>query len=81
MFTQSMLPFHDARPRGVSEQWFEDDDQLTIADLLEGFEYRAGVLRFYADCIRGRCLKTTVQIHLDGRIALETVNRGQAATR
>lgn len=81
MFTLAMLSFHDARPRGVSGQWFEDDDQLTIADFLEGFEYRAGALYYYADYIRGRCLKTTVQIHPDGRIALETVNRGQAATR
>lgn len=81
MFTQSMLPYHHARPRGVSEQWFDDDDQLTIADILKGFEYRAGVLDFCADYIRGRCLKTTVQIHPDGRIALETVNRGQVATR
>ena len=79
MFTLAMLSFHDARPRGVSGQWFGDDDQLTNADFLEGFEYARALCT--TDYVRGRCLKTMVQIHPNGRIALETGNRGQAATR
>ncbi|MBZ0237964.1 MAG: hypothetical protein K8M05_36970 [Deltaproteobacteria bacterium] len=31
--------------------------------------------------MRGRCLKTTIEIDWDGKITLETVNRGEAATR
>lgn len=81
MFTLAMLSFHDGRPRGVSGQWFEDEDQLTVADFLDGFEYHSGVLHFYEDYIRGRCLKTTIEVHPDGKLTLETVNRGQAATR
>jgi hypothetical protein len=40
-----------------------------------------GRLHFYADYVRGRCLKTTVDIDKDGKIVVETVNRGEAATR
>jgi hypothetical protein len=81
MFSLAMLSFHDARPRGVSGQWFEDEDQLSIADFLRSFEYCAGVLRYYGDYLRGRCLKTTIEVYPDGSIKLETVNRGEAATR
>ncbi len=81
MFTLAMLSFHDARPRGVSGQWFEDDDQLSIGDLLKDFQYRAGVLHYYGDYLRGRCLKTSIEVHPNGKLKLETVNRGQAATR
>jgi hypothetical protein len=69
MFTLAMLLLHDARPRGVSGAVVRRRRQLTIADFLEDFEYRAGALYYYADYNRGRCLKTTVQIHPDGRIA------------
>ena len=28
-----MLSFHDARPRGVSDKWFETKDEWTVADM------------------------------------------------
>jgi hypothetical protein len=31
--------------------------------------------------LRGRCVKTSVDVSSDGRVSLDTVNRGQAATR
>ena len=34
----------------------------------------------YVDYLRGRCLKTKVEIASDGTIVLDTVNRGKAAT-
>ena len=43
--------------------------------------HRAGVMHYYGDYLRGRCLKTTIEMHPDGRLVLETFNRGQAATR
>ena len=35
----------------------------------------------YVDYLRGRCIKTVVEVSSDGRVFLKTVNRGQAATR
>ena len=81
IYTLGMLSFHDARPRGVSGQWFEAADQWSAADMLRHLEFRRGELQFYADYVRGRCLKTTVDVASDGKVLLETVNRGQAATR
>jgi hypothetical protein len=36
-------------------------------------------LRMYVDYLRGRCIKTTVEVASDGNVRLETVNRGKAA--
>jgi hypothetical protein len=33
----------------------------------------------YVDYLRGRCVKTTVEVARDGKVRLETVNRGKAA--
>lgn len=81
MFALGVLSFHDARPRGVSGHWYEDDDELSIDDFLEHFEYRRGKAHVYFDYIRGRCLKTTIEVAPDGKLQLQTVNRGEAATR
>jgi hypothetical protein len=72
---------HDGRPRGVSGEWFEDDDQLTVADMLRHLTFEPGGLHLYLDYLRGRCLKTTIDVSSDGKVVLDTVNRGQAATR
>ena len=68
IFTLGMLSFHDARPRGVS-------------DMLRHLEFTHGRLHFHADYVRGRCVKTTIEVSSDGQVLVETVNRGQAATR
>jgi len=81
MFALGVLSFHDARPRGVSGNWYEDDDELSIGDFLEQFEYRRGMLCVHFDYLRGRCLKTTIEVSPDGKLHLQTVNRGEAATR
>jgi hypothetical protein len=76
-----LLSFHDGRPRGVSGKWFEDDDLFTAADMLRHVEFERGKLHMYVDYLRGRCLKTTVEVGSDGKALVETVNRGRAATR
>jgi hypothetical protein len=81
MFALGVLSFHDGRPRGVSGHWFEDDDELSIDDFLLHLTYRRGALCVYFDYIRGRCLKTTVEVSPDGKLYMQTVNRGEAATR
>lgn len=79
IFALGVLSFHDARPRGVSDNWFEDGDRFTTADLLNHIRFASGKLHMYVDYLRGRCVKTTVEVASDGKVRLETVNRGKAA--
>ncbi|MEO6601129.1 MAG: hypothetical protein ABIQ16_14720 [Polyangiaceae bacterium] len=79
IFAIGVLSFHDARPRGVSGEWFEDGDQFTVADLLSHITFENGKLHMYVDYLRGRCVKTTIDIASDGKVRVETVNRGKAA--
>jgi hypothetical protein len=81
IYVLGLLSFNDARPRGASGQWFEDDDQFSAADMLGHLRFERGRLQMRVDYLRGRCLKTTVAVSSDGHVLLETVNRGQAATR
>lgn len=58
MYTLAMLSFHDARPRGVSGESFEDDDVLRADDFIRELRFRRGQLEVYFDYVRGRCVKT-----------------------
>lgn len=75
------LSFADARPRGCSENEYDPDSEFTIADLFECLRYENGGLRFAADYVRGRCMKTDVIVRSSGRVTLSTRCRGQAALR
>jgi len=81
VFVLGLLSFAAARPRGISGQWYEDDDQFTAADMLRHLRFERGGLHLDVDYLRGRCVKTQIEVKGDGRVILETVNRGQAATR
>ena len=81
IYTLGQQSFHDARPRGVSGRWFDASDEWSVADMLRHLEFHQGTLHFYADYVRGRCLKTTVEVSSSGYVLVETVNRGQAVTR
>ena len=81
LFVLAVLSFADARPRGVSGEWYEDEDQFTAADVIRHLRFERGKLHLYVDYLRGRCVKTTVELSSDGSVRLETANRGQAATR
>jgi hypothetical protein len=81
IYVLGLLSFHDGRPRGISGNWFEDDDEFTVADMLRHLKFEHDKLHLDVDYLRGRCLKTTVEVSSDGHVRLETVNRGQAATR
>lgn len=78
-FALAVLSFADARPRGASEIDYQDDDQITLIDFLEGFSFDCGELHFRGDYIRGRRLKTDIWVKPDGMVRLETVGRGKAA--
>ena len=81
LYFMGLLSFHDGRPRGISGKWFEDDDMFTADDMLRHVEFEGGKLRIDIDYLRGRCVKTTVEVSSDGKAFVETVNRGQAAPR
>ena len=74
-----VLSFADARPRGVSGMHFQEDDQWYVGDMLRHLRYEHGSLYFYADYVRGRMMKTTIEVQQDGTIRLETTNRGESA--
>jgi hypothetical protein len=76
-----VLSFADARPRGVSGMHFQEEDQWYVGDMLRHLKYEHGSLYFYADYVRGRMMKTTIEVRQDGTIRLETVNRGESAAR
>lgn len=81
LFALSVLSFADARPRGISDMDFEDDDTWSLDDFLQGLSYRHGELHFDADYVRGRLVKTSIKISKTGEVRLQTVHRGTAATR
>ncbi len=81
VFTLAMLSFHGARPRGAADDWFEDDDQFTAADMLRHPRFERGKLHLGVDHLRGRCVKTTVEADAAGKVFLETVNRGVVVRR
>jgi hypothetical protein len=60
---------------------FADHDAWMADDMLRHLSFDRGRLCFHADHVRGRCMKTTIEIDREGTITLETVNRGEAATR
>ena len=81
IFALAVLSFADARPRGISDMHFEEKDDFGVDDFLRHLTFRNGELHFYADYVRGRMMKTEINVRRDGTFLLETVNRGQAATR
>jgi len=81
IYAFGVLSFHDARPRGVSGMDFVEKDDWSVTDMLRSLSFPRGRLYFYADYIRGRMMKTGIDFFPDGRVVLETQNRGEAATR
>ena len=81
VYVLGLLSFHDGRPRGYSGKFFDDDDEWRADDMLRHLEFRRGCLHFDADYVRGRCVKTTVEVTSHGIVTVETVNRGEAALR
>ena len=81
IFALAVLSFADARPRGLSDRDFVDDDEFTVSDLFECLRFVSGELRFSSDYLRGRCMKTDIAVRKEGQLTLSTRNRGQAALR
>lgn len=81
LFALASLSFHDARPRGYSEKQFEADDVFLVDDFLPTVKLTKRGLEWYGDYVKGRRMKTRLQVMNDGHIMIETTERGEAATR
>ncbi len=56
-----------------------ESDEWTADDMLRGLSFERGRLRFHADHVRSRCMRTAIEIAPEGRITVEVVGRGEAA--
>jgi hypothetical protein len=81
LFTIAALSFADARPRGVSQADFRAKDEFGVDDFLHCLTFGRDGLRFHADYIRGRCLKTEISLRAEGTVTLTTWGRGRSALR
>lgn len=81
IFCLATLSFADARPAGESGMDFEVDDEFTVADLHDHLRYVKGEIRFSADYVRGRLIKTDIDLRPDGSVRLATRLRGVGPTR
>lgn len=81
LFVLGVLSFSEARPAGVSEIDFHEKDDFSVADLVRCLSFRRGELRFDADYLRGRRMKTEVVVRGDGRITVRTRGRDPSAQR
>src|ERR1041384_2770068 len=79
MYVLALLSFHDARPRGYSEQDYIERDELTVADFLTGLRFVRGELHLDLDYVRGRCVQAAIRVQRDGKVTLETRARGESA--
>ncbi len=81
IYALSALSFADAIPVRNSEVDFVEGDVWTAADMLRHLRFERGELRFYADYVRGRMVKTEVVVRANGTLELVTTNRGTVAKR
>jgi len=78
IFALAVLSFNDARPRAYDDDYVKDDE-FSLVDLFACLRYERGELRFSADYIRSRCVKTDIRVRPDGRVTVATRARGTAA--
>jgi hypothetical protein len=73
--------FADARPRGYSDMDYFEEDEWLVGELLLRLRFEPKGLEFDADYVRGRMMKTTVQVGQRGEFVVETRNRHEMALR
>jgi len=81
LFTLSLMSFTYAAPRGYSENEFIPDEEWHLEYFLQGLEFERGRLKYSGDYVSGRHMKTTIIFEPDGRVTLDTRNRGKGADR
>ena len=81
MFVLAVMSFHDAGPRGYSEELFVDEDEFTVGDFVNALRFVRGDLLLDVDYLRGRCVKTNIVVRRDGTVVVETRGRSDVALR
>ena len=81
LFTLSLMSFSFAAPRGISENYFIPDEEWSLEYFVQGLEFENKCLRFSADYVSGRLMKTDIVFESGGRVTLTTRNRGKGAER
>jgi hypothetical protein len=82
LFAFAVLSFTEARPIGASELDYQgEDDEWTVDDLVRHLRFERGHLVLDADYVRGRRMKTTIDVAPGGQIALSVRDRGAVARR
>ena len=79
LFVLAALPFHDARPRGMSEPDFETEDVLTVVDFLDALSFGCNGLSVQTGYLRGRSMKSEATVHPEGTVRITTRSRGTSA--
>jgi len=80
LFAIGVLSFADARPRGASEMHYQEQDEFGVGDFLNCLSHSVGGhLRFDADYLRGRRMKTRIVVSPDGPVVIDTQGRGKSA--
>jgi hypothetical protein len=78
LFVIGTLSFADARPRESSVIHYLERDEFQVGDFIKCLRWEEGVLKFSADYLRGRRMKTDVVLRPDGSGRLTTTGRGKA---
>lgn len=81
IFVLAVLSFADARPRGQSVRDYEPKDDFGVSDFLGCLWFEGDRLHFFADYVRGRCMKTDIVLRGNGEVTMKTWGRGQEALR
>ncbi|MFO1465061.1 MAG: hypothetical protein U1F35_01225 [Steroidobacteraceae bacterium] len=79
VFVIGVLSFADARPREASVLEYAEEDDFHVGDLISSLRWEDGALKFEADYIRGRRMKTSLVLRPDDSGRLTTTGRGKAA--
>jgi len=78
LFVIGALSFADARPRESSMIEYIQNDEFQVGDFLQCLSWEDGKLKFSADYIRGRRMKTDLVLRPEGTGRLRTSGRGKA---
>jgi hypothetical protein len=81
MYSISLLSFLQGHPAGVSVVDYQEQDVWTVEDFHRHLAFKHGKLKFDADYVRGRLIKTVIEISKDGTILIKTRNRADLATQ
>ena len=81
MFALAVLSLADARPHGYGVNEVIEGDEYTVADFVDHLRFEHGELRFSADYVRGRRMKTDIRLTSEGLLVLDTRGRGETPLR